>query len=140
MPIENVEGFENCTCPHPGLVNLYECSIGGGTKIAAFVEIGRNVKIGKRCKIQTGAYIPEGVIIGDDVFIGPNVTFTNCHLPNLSREPKFVETIVFSGAVIGAGATILPGNNIGHNAFVGAGSVVTKPVKQGQTVFGNPAK
>ena len=47
--------------------------------------------------------------------------------------------MVESGASIGSGATILGGVRIGAEATVGAGSVVTKHVKPGETVVGNPA-
>ena len=96
MPVINVKGFENIICHHPELVNLYECEIGEGTKIGAFVEIGRGVVIGKRCKIQSGAFIPEGVIVGDDVFIGPNATFCNVKYPMTEEEYNQLECLTFS--------------------------------------------
>jgi maltose O-acetyltransferase len=43
-------------------------------------------------------------------------------------------------AWIGGGAIILPGVTIGDDAVVGAGSVVTRDVPAGTTVFGNPAR
>jgi hypothetical protein len=48
--------------------------------------------------------------------------------------------VVEDGASIGANATILPGIRIGHDAMIGAGSVVTKDVPPNATVVGNPAK
>jgi maltose O-acetyltransferase len=41
---------------------------------------------------------------------------------------------------IGAGALLLPGVTIGDDAVIGAGSVVTRDVAPGATVFGNPAR
>lgn len=52
----------------------------------------------------------------------------------------FLPTVVKNGASIGAGSTILPGLTIGENAFVGAGSMVTKDVPAGELWMGNPAK
>jgi acetyltransferase-like isoleucine patch superfamily enzyme len=138
MPVRDVEGFEHCICHDQSLVNLYECEIGEGTKIGAFVEIGRGVRIGDRCKIQSHVYIPEGVQIGDSVFIGPGAVFTNSKYP--MRGKPYDATIVEDDAVIGANATILPGVTIGAGAIVGAGAVVTRDVKPLQTVMGNPAK
>lgn len=40
---------------------------------------------------------------------------------------------------IGGGAIVLPGVTIGDDAVIGAGSVVTRDVGPGVTVFGNPA-
>jgi UDP-2-acetamido-3-amino-2,3-dideoxy-glucuronate N-acetyltransferase len=141
MPIERVEGLVGCTCHHPELVNLYGCSIGEGTKIGAFVEIGAGVTIGKNCKIQSHVFIPPGVTIGNDVFIGPRVAFCNVKWPD-ARTPAadFEKTTVMDGAVIGAGAVILPGVRIGQDAIVGAGAVVTKNVPDCRLVYGNPAR
>ena len=50
------------------------------------------------------------------------------------------KTIVRNGVSIGSGSTILCGIEIGENATIGAGSVVTKNIKASSTVFGNPAK
>lgn len=114
--------------------------IGKGTKIAAFVEIGRGVIIGKNCKIQAFTFIPPGVIIEDDVFIGPHVCFTNDKYPKTQGEWEQRQTLVKRGASIGAAATILPGITIGEGATVGAGSVVTHNVAANKTVVGNPAE
>ena len=51
-----------------------------------------------------------------------------------------VPTIVRRGATIGSGATILCGVEIGENAIVGAGSVVTRNVPPATIVAGNPAR
>lgn len=138
MPVINVEGFEHCICHNQSVVNLYGCSIGAGTKIGAFVEIGQGASIGARCKIQTGAFIPPGTIIGHSVFIGPHVVICNSRHP-MSGEP-FEPVTILDHAVIGANVTVLPGVTIGKRAMVGAGSVVTKDVADGQTVIGNHAK
>jgi acetyltransferase-like isoleucine patch superfamily enzyme len=116
--------------------------IGDNCMIGQNVYIGPDVKIGKDCRIQNNAYIPEGVIIGDFVFIGPGVTFTNVKYPDAltDQSGNFLTTKVMAGVVIGANATILPGLEIGSESFVGAGSVVTKDVENGETVVGNPAR
>jgi acetyltransferase-like isoleucine patch superfamily enzyme len=133
---------------HPELVNLYGCEIGDGTKIAAFVEIGRNVRVGRNCKIEAFAFIPEGVAIGDGVFVGPHACFTNDKYPRASSEGgvqnqgewELVKTIVEDGASIGANATILCGVTLGKGCLVAAGSVVTKDVPPNKLVMGRPAK
>lgn len=125
---------------HPELSNISKTAkIGDNCKIHSHVWIGNNVKIGNNCKIQSFVFIPEGVTIEDDVFIGPHVCFTNDKNPPSGKE-NWQETIVKSGAKIGAGAVILPGIIIEENAMVGAGAVVTKNVIHGSTVVGNPAR
>jgi len=130
-------------------VNLYGCEIGDDTKIGAFVEIQKSATIGKRCKISSHTFICEGVIIEDDVFVGHGVTFINDSYPRATTPEgrlqseadwKVERTIIKKGASIGSGATILSNTNIGENAIVGAGSVVTKDVPCNSIVAGNPAR
>ena len=104
--------------------------------MGSFCDIGGCV-IGDNCKIQSYVFIPSGVEIGDDCFIGPHVCFTNDKKPPSDNWSK---TIVKKGAVIGAGAIILPGITIGENSIIGAGAVVTKDTLAGKTYVGNPAK
>ena len=76
----------------------------------------------------------------DLVFIGPSVVFTNVRVPHALKKPTYVNTIVNKSSVIGANATIICGNKIGENSFIGAGSVVTKNVRKNTLVVGVPAK
>lgn len=130
-------------------VNLYGCSIGDYSRIGTFVEIQKGVHIGSNCKIQSHSFICEGVRIKNRVFIGHGVTFINDKLPkttNLDGTIKrkgdwtCTETTIEEEASIGSGSTILCGINIGRGAVIGAGSVVTKNVPDGQVWVGNPAK
>ena len=129
-------------------VNLYGCTIGDETKIGTFVEIQKNAFIGNRCKISSHTFICEGVTIEDEVFVGHNVTFTNDLFPRAvsadggmqtEKDWKVVKTLVKRGASIGSSATLLAGITIGEKALIGAGSVVTKSVPNGEVWAGNPA-
>jgi acetyltransferase-like isoleucine patch superfamily enzyme len=130
-------------------INLYGCEIGDETKIGAFVEIQKNASVGKCCKISSHTFICEGVTIEDNVFIGHGVTFINDSYPRATTgegklqteaDWKVERTMIKRGASIGSGATILSNTDIGENAIVGAGSVVTKDVPPNTIVAGNPAK
>ncbi len=130
-------------------INLYGCEIGDNTKIGAFVEIQKRATVGKNCKISSHTFICEGVSIADNVFIGHGVTFINDSYPRATNPDgslqseadwKVEPTRVGKGASIGSGATILSEVEIGENALVGAGSVVTKTVPPNAVVAGNPAK
>jgi acetyltransferase-like isoleucine patch superfamily enzyme len=130
-------------------VNLYGCEIGDETRIGAFVEIQRGAKVGRRVKVSSHTFICEGVELEDHVFVGHGVTFTNDLYPRAvnprgelqtDRDWKVVPTIVRRGASIGSGSTILCGIEIGEDAIVGAGSVVTRDVPAGTIVVGNPAR
>ncbi len=134
--------------------------IGTGTKIWAFSHICKNAIIGQNCIVGEGVYIGPGVIVGDnvkiqnhsllyegvtvedDVFIGPNVVTTNDILPRSKGDwsERFRETLIKKGASVGANTVIVCGNTLGENCMIGAGSVVTKNVKNNALVYGNPAR
>ena len=69
------------------------------------------------------------------------MVFTNVINPrsHVNRKSEYVETLVRKGASIGANATVVCGNEIGEYALIGAGAVITKPVKPFALVVGNPA-
>ena len=149
MIADDVHLGSDVSIPQPSLVNLYGCSIGDQSKIGAFVEIRRGVVIGRNVKIQAFAFIPEGVVIEDGAFIGPHVCFTNDRYPRsidahgtLLGEGQWdlEQTLVRTGASIGARATIICGVTIGRWAMVGAGAVVTKDVPDGMLAIGVPAR
>ncbi len=130
-------------------VNAYECVIGDGSRIGAFVEIQRGVHIGRACKISSHSFLCTGVRIEDEVFVGHHVIFTNDRFPRATTANGEIagdgdwtleETVVERGASIGSGATIRCGVRIGAGALVGAGAVVTHDVPAGAVVYGNPAR
>ena len=145
---------------HPSAIIDEGCEIGEGTKIWHFSHIMPNCKIGNKCnigqnvvispdvvlgnnvKVQNNVSIYTGVICEDDVFLGPSMVFTNVINPRsaILRRDQYMRTYVRKGASIGANATIVCGNEIGEFSFIGAGAVVTKPVKPFALVVGNPGK
>ena len=140
MPVTNSKLGEGVIIHHPGLVNIYDSEIGHSTKIGSFVEIGK-CKVGDRCVISSFCFLCEGVIIKDDVFLGPHVCTTNISRPRafVDQKDNFQETIIRSGATIGAGTVIIPGITIGAFSLIGAGSVVTKNIPPYALAYGNPA-
>ncbi len=122
-------------------VVLKGAEIGDNCNICSHTFIENNVVIGNNVTVKSGVYLWDGLTIEDNVFIGPNVTFTNDKYPRSKQYPEKFQTIILKdGASIGANATILGGINIGYNAMIGAGSVVTKNVPNGELWVGNPAK
>lgn len=133
--------------------------IGAGTRVWAFAHVMKGAQIGTGCNIgdhsfiesgatlgndvtiKNGVSVWDGVALGDLVFVGPNVAFTNDLYPRSKvyhAEP--VRTNVLEGASIGANATIVAGITIGKYAMIGAGSVVTKDVRDFELVVGCPAR
>ena len=145
---------------HPTAIVDEPTDIGKGTKIWHFTHVMSGVKIGENCiigqnvfigsgvilgnniKVQNNVSIYDGVILEDDVFCGPSMVFTNVFNPRsfISRKKEFRKTLIRKGATIGANVTIVCGNEIGQYAFIGAGSVVTKDVRDYALIYGNPGK
>lgn len=145
---------------HPTAVIDEGCEIGAGTKIWHFSHIMSNCRIGENCnigqnvvvspevvlgnnvKVQNNVSIYTGVKCEDDVFLGPSMVFTNVVNPRsaVNRRGQYAQTNVGRGATIGANATIVCGHDIGKFAFIGAGAVVTKTVRDYELVIGNPAR
>jgi UDP-2-acetamido-3-amino-2,3-dideoxy-glucuronate N-acetyltransferase len=111
--------------------------IGDETCVASFCDIGKNVVIGKNCNIQAHVTISNGCKIGNNVFIAPNSSLLNDRYPVSSL---LTPPIVRDNAVIGGGATILPGLTINEDSIIAAGSVVTKNVPKRVVVKGVPAE
>ncbi|MCE5331963.1 MAG: acetyltransferase [Bacteroidales bacterium] len=118
------------------------CSIGECCNIGQNVVISPYVKLGRNVKIQNNVSVYTGVICEDDVFLGPSMVFTNVINPrsHVSRKNEYAKTLVRKGASIGANATVVCGTEIGEYALIGAGAVITKPVKPYALVIGNPAR
>ena len=112
------------------------CNIGQNVVLSPEVVLGNNVKVQNNVSIYTG------VVCEDDVFLGPSMVFTNVTNPRsaINRKGSYEKTVVGKGATIGANATVVCGNDIGHHAFIGAGSVVTKSIPAYALLVGNPAR
>ena len=116
--------------------------IGDNVSLGQNVFIANDVIIGDNCKIQNNVSIYDNVILSDDVFCGPSMVFTNVINPRaaISRKNEFQKTLVKRGATLGANCTIICGIEIGSYAFVGAGALVNKNVKDFSLMLGVPAK
>ena len=115
--------------------------IGAGTVIGRASGIDNDVVVGARVKIQSQAYVTAYSVIEDDVFVGPCAMTTNDatagrHGPDL----KLRGATLRRACRIGGAAILLPGIEIGEEAFVAAGAVVTADVAPRKVVVGVPAR
>jgi acetyltransferase-like isoleucine patch superfamily enzyme len=118
------------------------------------VVIGDDVVVGRGClvendttvgsmtKIQADAYITAYSTLEEHVFIAPCVVTSNDNFMGRTerRRALIAGPTIRRGARIGAGAVLCPGIEIGAEAFVGAGAVVTRDVAPQTLVVGNPAR
>lgn len=115
--------------------------IGSNCNLGQNVFIGNDVRIGNNVKIQNNVSVYDKVTLEDGVFCGPSVVFTNVINPRsfVPRKNEYRETLVKRGASLGANCTIICGTTIGKFAFVGAGAVVNKNIRDYALVVGVPA-
>lgn len=142
-----IHPLSDCQASVPESTNIWQfcvvlpnARIGENCNICSHCFIENDVIIGNNVTIKCGVQIWNGIRVEDNVFIGPNVTFTNDRFPRSKQYPaKFENTIIRKGASLGAGTTVLCGIEIGENAMIGAGSVVTKNIPANELWVGNPA-
>jgi acetyltransferase-like isoleucine patch superfamily enzyme len=117
-------------------------TVGDDVVIGRGSLVENDTTIGAMTKIQAEAYITAYSTLEEHVFIAPCVVTTNDNY--MGRTEKRHELVkgptIRRGARIGGGAVLLPGIEIGEEAFVGAGAVVTKNVEPRMLVVGNPAR
>jgi maltose O-acetyltransferase len=126
---------------------LAEVGDGAHVRPPFHCDYGYNISLGKGVFLNFNCVILDvvKVTIGDGTQIGPGTQILTADHP---RDPaqrraglELGRPIVIGANVwIGGGAMILPGVTVGDDAIVGAGAVVTRDVRPGATVVGNPAR
>ncbi len=104
--------------------------------------VENDTTIGAMTKIQADAYITAYSTLEEHVFIAPCVVTTNDNWMGRT-EQRFGNVkgpTIRRGARIGGGVVICPALEIGEEAFIGAGAVVTKDVPPRAVMVGNPAR
>ena len=98
--------------------------------------------VGAMSKIQADAYITAYSTLEEHVFIAPCVVTSNDNfMGRTERRHELIEgPTIRRGARVGAGAILCPAVEIGEEAFVGAGAVVTRDVPARALVVGSPAR
>jgi acetyltransferase-like isoleucine patch superfamily enzyme len=118
------------------------CRIDDEVVIGRGALVENDTTIGARTRVQANAYITAYCTLEEDVFIAPGVVTTNDN--HMGRTDKRLDLLrgptIRRGARVGGGAVLLPGIEIGEEAFVGAGAVVLGDVPARAVVVGNPAR
>ena len=116
-------------------------SIGAGSVIGRGSVVDNDVALGARVRAQTNVYLTAFTLVEDDVFIGPGAVMTNDD--TMSRHPPRAPlrgAVLRRACRIGGGAVLVPGVEVGEEAFVAAGAVVTRDVPPQAVVMGVPAR
>ncbi|HUZ82842.1 MAG TPA: hypothetical protein VMU73_11425 [Gaiellaceae bacterium] len=113
-----------------------DCILGRGSLIE------NDTTVGAGTRIQADAYITAYSTLEEDVFIAPCVVTTNDNFMGRTEQRKALMKgpTIRRGARIGGGAVLCPGIEVGEEAFVGAGAIVTKDVPARKLVVGSPAR
>jgi len=116
-------------------------SVGPGSVIGRGSVVDNDVEVGARVRVQTNVYLTAFTQLEDDVFVGPGVTTTNDdtmarHAPDAPLRGATLRR----ACRIGGGAVLTPGVEIGEEAFVAAGAVVTRDVPPRAVAMGAPAR
>jgi acetyltransferase-like isoleucine patch superfamily enzyme len=118
------------------------CEIGDDAVIGRGTLVENDTTIGALTKIQANAYITAYSTLEDEVFIAPCVITTNDNFMGRTERRHALRRgpTIRRGARVGGGAVLLPGIEIGEEAFVGAGAVVLGDVPARAVMVGNPAR
>ncbi len=99
-------------------------------------------KIGNHVTIHSQCHITQNVIIEDHVFIAP--FFCGANTKRIVHGRNFSLILegykIKFGARIAIGVFVLPAVVIGKEAFIGAGSIVTKNIPDYAIAYGSPAR
>jgi len=112
---------------HPTATVSPHAQINAGTVVFAQAVVNACANIGTGVIVNTGAVVEHDCDVGDFSHISPNAVLAG-------------GVTLKNQCWVGAGASIRQLLEVGMDAVVGMGAVVTKDVPPGVTVVGNPAR
>jgi acetyltransferase-like isoleucine patch superfamily enzyme len=115
--------------------------LGEDALVGSHVIVDFEAVLGARATLQSRVYLTATAVVEEDVYVGPGVTTTNDD--TMARHPGGAPLrgpVLRRACRIGGGAVLVPGVEIGEEAFVAAGAVVTNDVPPRAFVMGVPAR
>lgn len=120
-------GNQFATLVHPRAWIAERVSIGAGAQIFAGTLVNTDVSIGAHVILNVGCRVSHDSVIADHATLGPGATLCG-------------GATVCADCELGTGSIVLPRITIGERARLGAGAVATRPVPEGATAVGVPAR
>lgn len=118
-----------------------DTTVGERTVVGRGSAIEYGARVGARVSIQTQVYVTALTVVEDDVFLGPGALTTNDDTMGRHDHHQPLRGPVLRRACrIGGGAVLVPGVEVGEEAFVAAGAVVCADVPARAVVMGVPAR
>jgi len=115
--------------------------VGPGSVIGRGSAVDNDVTVGERVRVQTGCYLTAFSTVEDDVFVAPGVTLTNDHtMGRHGPDHRLRGATLRRACRVGGGAVLVPGVEVGEEAYVAAGAVVIGDVAPRSVVMGVPAR
>jgi serine acetyltransferase len=103
------------------------------------IHLPRSVEVGRRVRLwHNGCMLLRARRIGNDVHIRHDTTFGPLRARGKANDEDL--PVIDDRADIGSGACIMGAVEVGHDAVIGANSVVLKSVAPHSTVLGVPAR
>lgn len=115
------------TLVHPSACVSPYARVGAGAQVMQNVVVSADAAVGENCILNVGCFIAHDCRVGAHCHIAPGVLLSG-------------GAVVGEASVVGAGAVLLPGVRVGEGCTIGAGAVVTRPIPDGATVAGVPAR
>lgn len=115
------------TLVHPQAVISRHSSVGAGSVVMAGVVVNAGARIGTGAILNTGCSVDHDSLLGDYVHVSPGARLAG-------------GVVIGDFSWVGMGACIRQMVHIGAHVMIGAGAVVVKPVADGMTAVGIPAR
>ncbi len=118
------------------------CVLGERVVVGRGSVVENDTTIGAFTRIQTGAYLTAYMTIEDHVFIAPCVQTTNDNFMCRAERRRVLRKgpVIRRGARVGGGVVLCPGVEVGEEAFIAAGAVVTRDAPARKVLMGVPAR